>query len=54
MEDSGFRTRERTAEKSAVKTETKTKEASGVCPHCGAPIEEHFEICQSAECLRTE
>lgn len=45
MEDSGFRTRERTAEKSAVKTGTRQKEASGVCPHCGAPVEEHFEIC---------
>ena len=45
MAESEFRTRERTAERTAVKTETKTKEASGVCPHCGAPIEEHFEIC---------
>lgn len=45
MEDSGFRTRERTAEKSAVKTGTRQKEASGVCPHCGAEIVEEFEIC---------
>ena len=45
MAESEFRARERTAERTAVKTETKTKEASGVCPHCGAPIEEHFEIC---------
>ena len=40
------RTRERTEQKSATKSEARQKSAGGVCPHCGAGLErEDYELC---------
>lgn len=39
------RTREQTAVQTASETATKSREASGGCPHCGATLDGEYELC---------
>lgn len=40
-----FRTRERSQLRTATKPAPDTREAGGKCPHCGAPVDERYELC---------
>lgn len=40
-----FRTRERSQLRTATKPAPDTREAGGKCPHCGAPVDEKYELC---------
>lgn len=39
------RTRERSQVRTAAKTSADTRQVGGKCPHCGAPVEEKYELC---------